>query len=62
MKNIFHFTLMYIVMVGGILLFLLAFMWFRAGNVMMGAGMFIMGAVAESNYFLHRQMMKKMNK
>jgi len=52
---------MSVVLVGGILLFILAFMWFARGNVLMGAGMFIMGAVAESNYLLHRQMMKKMN-
>jgi len=53
---------MNVVLVGGIVLFVLAFMWFSRGNMLMGVGMFVMGAVAESNYVLHVQSMRSMRK
>jgi len=58
----FHYVLMNVVLIGGIVLFVIAFMWFARGNVLMGVSMFIMGAIAESNYLLHLQWMKKMKK
>lgn len=51
---------MNIVLVGGVLLLGLAFMWFARDNVLMGVGMLIMGAIAGSNYLLHLQAMKRM--
>ena len=60
MRGFFHYFLMNVVLVGGIVLFVLAFIWFSRDNVLMGMGMFVMGAVAESNYLLHRQSMKRM--
>ena len=59
MKDTLHVIAMSAIFVGGILLLLLAFAWWREGNVRMAAGMALMGLIAESNYYLHRQMMKQ---
>jgi len=39
---------------GGIVLLILAIWWLSQGNILMAAGMAVMGIVAESNYYLHR--------
>jgi len=59
MPEILHQAAMLAIILGSIILFLLAFIWFSRGNAMMGYGMFIMGTIALSNYYLHRRMMKK---
>ena len=59
MSETLHQAAMLIIVLGSILLLLLAFLWFSRGNSMMGFGMFVMSAVAVSNYYLHRRMMKK---
>lgn len=59
MSETLHQAAMLIIFLGSIALFLLAFLWFSRGNSMMGFGMFVMGVVAMSNYYLHRRMMKK---
>ena len=59
MKDTLHVIAMNVIFVGGIAMFVLAGMWWIAGNVQMALGMGVMGLIAESNYYLHRQMMKK---
>jgi len=59
MSETLHKAAMLIIILGSVILFALAFIWFSRGNSMMGFGMFVMGAVAMSNYYLHRRMMKK---
>ena len=58
MPEVLHQVAMLIIFLGSAALFLFAFIWFSRGNSIMGFGMFVMGAVAMSNYFLHRRMMK----
>jgi len=48
------------IVLGSIVLFVLAFIWFNQGNTMMGVGMLVMGFIASSNFYLHRLMMRKM--
>jgi len=59
MHKYFHQIAMWLIFLGGLVLLYLAIVWFGRGNDVMGLGMLIMAIIAESNYFLHRQMMKK---
>ena len=59
MKEVLHVAAMGAIFLGGIVLFLLALMWLKDGNIRMAAGMGLMGLVAESNFYLHRRMMKE---
>jgi len=59
MPEMLHQAAMLVIFLGSVLLFFLAFIWFSRGSAIMGSGMFVMGAVAMSNYFLHKRMMKK---
>jgi len=58
MPEILHQVAMLIIFLGSVIFFLLAFIWFSRGNTIMGFGMLVMGAIAMSNYYLHRRMMK----
>jgi len=62
MHKFFHQIAMWFIFLGSVALFYLAFVWFGRGNIIMGAGMLIMGIIALSNFYLHRRMMKKNNK
>ena len=58
MRKYFHQLAMWQIFIGGVALLVFAFVWFREGNLIMVSGMFIMGVVALSNFYLHRMMMK----
>lgn len=62
MSKLFHQIAMWLIFIGGFVLLYLAIVWFVRGNNHMGFGMLIMAIIAESNYFLHRQIMKKNDK
>ena len=62
MKEIFHQIAMWLIFLGGLALLYLAFAWFQRGNAFMGIGMLIMGIIAESNFYLHRRMMRDREK
>lgn len=59
MRGLFHQIAMSLIFMGGLVLFYFSAIWFQKGNFIMGAGMLVMGVVAMSNFYLHRDMMKK---
>jgi len=56
-----HKIAMLIIVVGAIILFYLSFVWYQRSNFIMSVGMFVMGLIAVSNFYLHGRMMKKMS-
>jgi len=58
MNKYFHHIAMWVIFLGGLAFLLFAFMWFVKGNLLMSFSMLIMGIMAESNFYLHRLMMK----
>jgi len=61
MNKLLHQIAMWLIFLGALVLFYLAYMWFTRGNPTMGVGMLVMGIIATSNFYLHRRMMKKDN-
>lgn len=59
-KNLFHYIAMLIILVGGISLLYLSFLWYSQNNIIMGTGMMVMGLVALANFYLHLTNMKEM--
>lgn len=57
-SEVLHQLAMSLIFLGSLTLFYLAFVWFGRGNAIMGVGMFVMGLIASSNFYLHRRMMK----
>jgi len=55
-----HNLAMLIIILGAVILFYLSFLWYQQNNVIMSIGMFVMGLIAVSNFYLHRLMMRKM--
>jgi len=56
-----HNLAMLIIVVGAVILFYLSFVWYQQNNIIMSVGMFVMGLIAVSNFYLHRRMMRKMS-
>jgi len=62
MHKYFHQIAMWLILLGSLILFYLGFVWLGRGNAIMSIGMFVMGMIALSNFYLHRMMMKKNRK
>ena len=56
-----HNLAMLIIILGALILFYLSFLWYQVSNLIMSVGMFVMGLIAVSNFYLHRLMMRKMS-
>ncbi len=57
MDKYLHQVAMWSILIGALILLYIAYLWFTEGNTLMSLGMFIMGVVAFSNFYLHRRMM-----
>ena len=54
-----HLIAMWVIIIGALILFYLAFIWYTRGNSIMGIGMTVMGLIASANFYLHWRTMKK---
>ncbi len=54
-----HQIAMWIIVLGALILFYFAIVWYMQDNIIMSLGMIIMGLIALSNFYLHKRMMKK---
>lgn len=61
MYKYFHQIAMWLIFVGSLVLLYFSFVWFGRGNAIMGIGMLAMAVIALSNFYLHREVMKKEN-
>ncbi|MAJ97575.1 MAG: hypothetical protein CMI56_03100 [Parcubacteria group bacterium] len=59
MNGFFHKSAMALILIGGIILFYLASVWFLRGNIIMTIGMVAMGMTALANFYLHKKAMVK---
>ena len=52
-KDVLHIIAMWVILIGSLALFYIAFKWYSEKNFFMGSGMMIMGLIALSNFYLH---------
>lgn len=53
-----HYSAMWIIVFGALILFYLSVLWYVKGNIIMTLGMSIMGLIALANFYLHLKSMK----
>lgn len=59
-KHFFHYIAMAVILFGGLILLYFSFVWYLKDNMIMSAGMLVMGMVALANFYLHLTNMKKL--
>ena len=54
-----HRIAMWVIIIGALILFYLAFIWYTQGNSIMSIGMTVMGLIASANFYLHLRTMRR---